>query len=898
MSVPNFCYPKGRVLAKGYFFDLSITQSILQNRVLTLWQTGSKLYKFDFGFVLLQKEQKPEFISDCLGAPLIQHSNVLSNVLLSSSPSSENTSMLYLVLNGELHEVNLSSDFSFDPSQWLDLSLYNEIITDTLGAVNHPEISPNKQDVSVREALNDPELKESANLKETLDRLKKISRRETANPTVSGNAGLGSLFSRLRRVFRTRKISSSQNVSSNTSGRPAYNPNSSQSLHQGILKRIASAFSDYMMNSALAKVIGKAHAKHVQKMMDQFNDGNIDDALKNAIPLHNLQDALEAKNTSMSLGGKSLPQSIQPYASSSNKSTVSLEDNLLYQLRQMYEQAFKNLDQQGNYKKAAFVLAELLRDIDRAVHYLEKHKQYKLAAELAEGQKLNPPRIVRQWVLAKDVKRAMEVAVISGCYQEAITLLQNNHPDQADELRWHCATLHYKAGDINTAVDIAWSIKNKNKRNDVINWMKHSFNLGGDVGARHLLRLALFDTDNYAQYLEDINTQFQNEDRSIELTLLDEIIKHGAKQANKRIASIAARYYLSSVAKGRFEFDRKRWNKLCAIAGDLTLRADIRGLDLTKFTTQSDNNTNLVSLLFSPSYGRDACDCVSLVGRKKLVAFGESGVELWNDKGELISQFSVPCHNIIISDNGNKALLIANRSGYQIVHQFDLRNRSVTYWLDLDIHQWSKSFDGHTWVVSHKDKLFILDTLTSEQSTLWSIKDLPGVITSIVRTKHSFSVCLSAKESFEVWVYELPNLYLQERTPHSIEQLQEFIPAAINQYGKIVGIYPEQDNAFGLFKQQDPIDWITLGTDNEIQRIVYLDDYIFVSTTDNEVTYIDAYPVLNQKIQPSNLSLSFEGAPKLSIRPSDNNLLIHSDAGRVVSINLQHQHIESDFTLN
>lgn len=895
MTINRFKYPKGRVLAGGYFFDSSISKPILQSRVLALWKDGAKLYKFDFGFILLRKDLRPEFVENCLGAPLLKLNGRLSNVLLDSVPDfqrAQSSTVVYLALNGELRMVDLASDCCFDPAQWLDIGSYSEEVTDTLGEVNRPDIAAEKKEVSVREALGSTELQESSNLKKTLDRLEKISTREEASS--GSGAGIRSLFSRLKRAFQSGAANSSRG-GKNGGARPEYNPYSDQSLSQGIFRRIANAFSQYLMSSALAKAIGKAHAKHVQKMMDQFSDGNIDDALKNAIPLNNLQDALEAKNISLTLGGRSLPQSIQPYSSSAS-STVLLEDNLLYQLRQMYEHAFKALDQQGNYNKAAFVLAELLRDTDRAVQYLEKHKQHKLAAELAEGQKLDPPRIVRQWVLAKDIKRAMEVAVIAGCYQEAITLLQNGHPEKADDLRWHCATLHFQAGDINTAVDIAWPIEEK--RNDVIEWMKQSFSLGGDVGARHLLRLALFDNENHESYLKAIDQQFRDDVHIVGLALLDEIVKHGNKEPNKRIASIAARYYLGSVAKGKFDFDRKRWNQLCMIAGDLTLRADVRGLDLNRFEGNTGSESKLVTLSFPPSYGRDACDCVSLIGGKKLVAFGESGVELWNAKGELVSRFSAPCHNIIVSDNGAKALLLANRAGYQVVHQFDLRGRSVSYWLDLDIHRWTSSFDGHTWLVSHEDRVFILDVLSSEQTTLWSIKELPGFVSSIVRTKHSFSVCLSAEEKFEVWVYELPNLYLQERSPHAIEQLEGFNPAAINEYGEIVGISPEQGNAFGLFDKQGSMDWVTLGAENEIQGVVYFGGYIFVATADTEIAYIDVFPVSKKRVQPSSLSLNFEAAQKLSIRPSGDNLLVHSDAGRLVSINLKRQLIDVDFTLN
>lgn len=889
----NFRHPKGRVLAQGFFFDLLIPENTLKQRVLDLWENNSKFYKFEFGYVLLQKKPTPEFVESCLGAPLIGQENILSNVLLDTTSESATVPeavSVCLAVNGELKLIELTNDTLCDPSLWLDLDHYNEVITDTLGEIRKPDVVADKKDVSVREALGDPQLKESTDLKKTLDRLGEISRSEASEPNTSG-VGLSNLFSRLKRAFSSNR----SNGAGNGQGRPNYNPVGEQSGSGGIFKKIANAFTHYLMTSALAKAIGKAHAKHVQNMMDQFSDGNFEDALRNAIPLSNMQDALEAKNYSLRLGGQSLPQSIRPY-SQSGGSSVLLEDNLLYQMRQMYEQAFRALDQQGNYKKAAFVLAELLRETDRAVQYLEKHKEYKLAAELAEGQKLTPSRIVRQWVLAKDVKRAMEVAVIAACYQEAITLLQSSHPKEADDLRWHCANLHFRAGDIKAAVDIAWPIKEK--RVEAIEWMKQSFRLGGEVGIQHLLRLALFDPDNYASYITHIDQQFQSESFREGLALIDEIISYGNEKPNKRIASIAARYYLSTVAQGSLKFDRKRWNQLCMIAGDLTLRADVRGLDLNQFEGISKEKETLTNLTFSSTHGRQAEDCVLLVGGKKLIAFGESGVELWSSKGELLSRFSIPCHRIVVSDSSNTALLIANRSGYQIVNQFDLKSRSVNYWLDLDIHQWASSFDGHSWIVSNNDTVFVLDVLASEQSTLWSVKELPGLVTNIVRTENSFSVCLSAEEQFQIWVYELPNLYLQERSPHSTEQLENFLPAAVNEKGIIVGIYPEQGNAFGLFEKTGSVDWITLGVENDIQTIDYIGELIFVTSADDEMAYADVFPVQNRKIQASSLSLNFEGAKNLTTRSDGTNAVIHSNDGRVVTVNLADRYVDSDFVLN
>ena len=105
-------------------------------------------------------------------------------------------------------------------------------------------------------------------------------------------------------------------------------------------------------------------------------------------------------------------------------------------------------------------------------------------------------------------------------------------------------------------------------------------------------------------------------------------------------------------------------------------------------------------------------------GGKILIAFGESGVELWNSKGKLISHYAIACNKIVISDHKTKAILISTLSGYQVVHQFDLKAKSVNYWLDLDFHQWADNYDGNLWIVSNDNSIYILDVHSANQSTL------------------------------------------------------------------------------------------------------------------------------------------------------------------------------------
>ena len=147
-------------------------------------------------------------------------------------------------------------------------------------------------------------------------------------------------------------------------------------------------------------------------------------------------------------------------------------------------------------------------------------------------------------------------------------------------------------------------------------------------------------------------------------------------------------------------------------------------------------------------------------------------------------------------------------------------------------------------------------------------------------------------------LHTLPNLYLQQRSPHTVEFLNNFDPAAINEYGDIIGIYPEQKNAFGMFEKQGTKDWMTLGVENNIEKVVFIGEYVFVFTSDSEMAYVDVFPVSKRTIQPSSLSLSFDGAKRLSIRLNHGHFLLHSDGGRVVTIDTERLNIGVDFVLN
>jgi len=193
MAFLAFRYPKGHVQAKGYFFGLDTSEKTIQCRVLSLWQKGSKLYQFEYGFVLLQNQVKTESMTQCLGVPLIDNSGVLSNVLLDEtfqpkleavdnktrgsqvSVDAGNIASIFVLIEGELKELVLSNAALFDPSVWLDFTAYTQIETQTLGLIKKPQVIAPKKDRNVRDALGDATLTKSSDLNKALAQLEKIS---------------------------------------------------------------------------------------------------------------------------------------------------------------------------------------------------------------------------------------------------------------------------------------------------------------------------------------------------------------------------------------------------------------------------------------------------------------------------------------------------------------------------------------------------------------------------------------------------------------------------------------------------------------------------------------------------------------------------------------------------
>ena len=130
------------------------------------------------------------------------------------------------------------------------------------------------------------------------------------------------------------------------------------------------------------------------------------------------------------------------------------------QLRRSYEAVFERLERAGKHAEAAFLLAEILNQPERAVSYLERHQQPRLAAELAEARQLPAGLIVRQWFLAGDQRRAVAIAVREGAFEDAISRLERSGArEQAGALRMLQAERMASAGRFVAAARLACRVR-------------------------------------------------------------------------------------------------------------------------------------------------------------------------------------------------------------------------------------------------------------------------------------------------------------------------------------------------------------------------------------------------------------------------------------------------------
>jgi serine/threonine protein phosphatase PrpC len=312
-------------------------------------------------------------------------------------------------------------------------------------------------------------------------------------------------------------------------------------------------------------MIGRRQALYLEEMLRLFERGDLDAALRRAIPIEGAGGGDAAPALGVPKPRAELSIGLETRRA---HSVLGLPETLVELLRRRYRAAFEALDARGRTKDAAFVLAELLRSSEEAVAYLERKGELRLAAEVAEARALPAGLVVRQWFLAGDVPRAIALARLHGAFADAVGRL--GKAPEADALRLLWADALASAGAFAAAVDVVWAMPPS--RRLVAEWIDRAIAVGGPTGARMLARKLAVDPSVTSDVNERV-VAFLDDDARV-FAFAKELVSLPRARPRAPVARTLVRALLGRPSS---EVDPALVEDLLAASEDPLLRADVEG---------------------------------------------------------------------------------------------------------------------------------------------------------------------------------------------------------------------------------------------------------------------------------------------------------------------------------
>ncbi|HYO53889.1 bpX6 domain-containing protein [Archangium sp.] len=753
---------RGSVEGAALWFDPTLLGEMeARRRVLAGWTPGAGVYALAGGFLLRLPAPRR---MDCAGAPGLPFT-LEDGVLLSAplSPSererlapTSGTAVLVRAGTAEVHP--LESSGRVDVSTWLDVSGWDVVPVEGLGAPPPP--------VATLVPVTAP-TRASFGLGAPAPEAEVMRARMEARP-VPQPARAPGLLDRLRAWWRGSggQASSGSRSSKAVPGKiPRTSPPPPPG--PGLLSRLAGWLAT---STPLGPLLGRRKAEYVRRLFDLFDEGNLQEALRYAIPLGK-GGLSEQARVSLGLPGPREQLAIQPRQGGA----VSIFGGgaAVYQaLRERYRQAFRKLEREGRIEEAAFVLAELLHEEEEAVSFLERHGRFRLAAELAEGRKLAPGLVVRQWVLAKDVARAVDIARRTGAFADAVPRLERTHPAEARVLRLLWGEVLAQSGDYARAVDVVWPVEDA--RRLTREWLERGMEAGGVSGARLLARGVLAFPESFDTTRERVLALLDSEEaegvparQAFTEALAREVERRKTDvEAGLVLLRPAVRALLRDRAAGHLPMKPRDIENLVRLTGDPVLRADLPPLPPPPERAGFPSDGKPVDHVFDVGEGGPwpIHDAVPLSGGRLLVALGEAGARLVTSEGRCVAHFDVPAFSLVLSVHEDRALALAPRGTLKRISRLDLVRRRAEPWCDTRAEAFAPVYDGNLWFIAVEDTVMAVDALAAEPRALWRVAQVGGRVLAVeVGPSEMSFATLDTEAELKCWTYSLPGPTLRSR---------------------------------------------------------------------------------------------------------------------------------------
>lgn len=790
---PHRFVHRGVVQAHGMLFRGAwLTEAELQGRVLAAWTPHARVARLPpQGFVLTRAGPERMDVAGAAAEALVEVDGALvAFPALAGQPAvwGAGAGSLVWAEGGAVRVVPLASLAPVDPVRWLDVELPAETPVHTLGEPAPP----------LAEALQPPSVTLVSGRAHPVMALRRdavaaaVQRAQQGLPgpaVPSASEDAPGLVERVRgwwgRVrtawsrWRSRAVgaASSPVRSSPTlpgSGHGQPDGNAPAGTARDARPWVTRWLTRMAWQSRLRRVLGDAHARYLARMVAMFERGDLEEALRHAIPLAErpnpeassadppLFPAGRRGDLALNLGARGV------------RGTLGVGEELRAMLRGLYRAAFERLDREGRVKDAAFVLADLLDVPEEAVAYLEKHGEKELAAQLAEARALRPELVVRQWMLAGDAERAVLLARRHGAFSSAVVLLeQRGHKELATRLRLLWADVLADAGDFFNAASVLQNVESA--RPLALKWLQAAWERGGVDGARALARL-LSQAPEVAgllvaarRLMDRTDPDAEPEQHALGMALLSQ----ARAPVVQGVARALARRALEQAAEGRNQWQRSQVLALVAMSADRALQRDVPEVRETAERWPGSrvlHGTNAAGV-----HGTlPVKDVVALSGGRLALALGEAGVRVVDRHGVEVFHLSEPADRLVACDHGDRVLALATRDGMQRVARVDLHRRVAHPWLMLSLDAYANQYDGSQWFVSMNRDVLALDAASDARRVLWRVGDV-GRVMSVEygvgpRGPESLAFVAEKSDGALAWRYSLPELALRDR--------EDVLPAA------------------------------------------------------------------------------------------------------------------------
>lgn len=855
-------------------------------RLFAEWTPGAKALRFPEGDVLLFAEPRLRRCDECPGLPLCRVGGVLASGPLAADEATRLAGAdIGIVTGAHLVALRGADGETIDLAQHLDFGTYALHDTYDLSETLVPPKPGRLAGKNARDALGDAIPPASAERDAVMDALARRTKHGGWRGALDGAAGGGSLvLGALRSLFARRPASNAGGVAPRAAA-PAREP-------------WRDAFAQLAMLTRASWLIGRRQAQHLARTLRQFEDGNLDEALRNALPLAGEGGA---GDVGPSFGSGFLRRGALRLSAHSRggSASIGVGEALMEHLRKMYRRAFEKLDRAGRVDEAAFVLGELLGEKTEALDYLARHGRAAQAAELALGWDLPAPTIVRLMLLAGDAPRAVQVARRDNAFATAVAQLEPQHADLARLLRREWGRALVAQGDWLGAVDAIWPMADTRELAAV--WLLAAETAGVDLSARALVRRAILLPETLATQTARIEALAESGNAAARTAVAQAIIDHRHHgDGGRALAAALLPAVAADRAAGANAFGRDALNRLASLAGSATLTADLQPWQLPAITGGGrliERATPLALPL--PAAGLHAVyDAVRLRDDRWLVALGEAGVAVIDASGRLLQRFAAPAWRLVIAVSRNIALALAPRGSaapltprgeMMQLSRLDLVRHTIVDLGVMRISAHSGTFDGIAWNIVGGVFMLVIDTTTPAREVLWQVADQPHTWMASAYSATSEAHLLRTTkfseqpEYWECWRYALPGRRLTQRADVSRRRLN-----ALHPHGVLLEPRAEHDadGQLELVFQWQGERRVALGAvDPDAHydlRFLCLDDALVIT-----LHVDDCYRHYVVRLSNGTCVARAEWPGKTSsVREHDGHLLVVDEHGRLLDIDL------------